>query len=141
MSSDTDPQVTEAIELGSKLKDIAGELPIIVGGDFNLTETSLAYKQIITIQGYSDTKYISDETMNMGTFRSWGAENYSNWQTMLPIDHIFIRNSESLKYKVLYEAFQRDTNELTKDISNIGTAGWYDLSDHLGVYAEVVLYE
>lgn len=129
--------VTQAETLATVLKKFAGNRAIIVGGDFNASETSKAYKQMIS-SSFKDTRYEAAEnlTPSMGSTRFWGKND--DWKVKLPIDHIFYFGSTKYTvdtYSILYDTFDKD-DVISRDVSLVGIN--YDLSDHLGVYAKLV---
>ena len=129
--------VTQAETLTTVLKKYAGNRAIIVGGDFNASETSKAYRQMIS-SSFKDTRYEAavNLTPSMGSTRFWGKND--DWQVKLPIDHIFYFGSTKYTvdtYSILYDTFDKD-DVISRDVSLVGIN--YDLSDHLGVYAKFV---
>lgn len=131
---------TEAKYLLENTAKLAGELPVIIAGDFNMSESSAnaadTYKYIIG-EGYSDAQNSAKSSFKAGTVISWGAA-LDNWQSRAAIDHIFYKGGELTftKYTVLYDTFDKD-NKICTYISGVGAN--YDISDHFGMYAKIRL--
>ena len=101
-----------------ELAKAAGDLPIVLGGDFNTTEKSrgyYTYRYLVGPAGYKDARYAAPEnaTDNSGTARIWGKDLNNNGSR---IDYIFVND----KCKVC-----------GTHVPNIG------VSDHLPVVADL----
>ena len=123
-----------------ELAKIAGELPIVLGGDFNTTEKSRGYhtyKYMVGAAGYQDSRYAAPVDDNSGTARIWGTQMSNNGSR---IDYIFVNGAEVKDYKVADGAFLKDdtyVEEVTP--AELKTGNYYDISDHLPVISTVVL--
>lgn len=124
--------LSQTRNLLKNIEQIAGDLPVIMCGDYNMSENSKyasnSYSYIIKRQ-FLDAQYSANERNAKGTVRSWGRQ--SSWQAQKAIDHCFYRNATAELYKVLYDTFDKDNN-ISDKISDVGKN--YDLSDHLGLY-------
>lgn len=81
---------------------LAGDMPVVITGDFNCDEGSKPYNTIRS-GGYSDTKDIAKKTMDIGTYHNFGTNDVYDGRS--PIDFIFVSSGDaSVKsYKVLDE--------------------------------------
>lgn len=71
-----------------KSHEIAGELPIIMLGDWNANQTHGSYG-ILTSGDLADARFRTYKTNLHGTYNKWG-EYSTDFQTRLPIDHCII---------------------------------------------------
>ena len=121
-------RVESAKLLWKKVKQIAGEFPVVVTGDFNVYESSQPYALLTGKEkigdersDLKDARYISklDHKGPTSTFSNWKAVRAPETK----IDYIFVRNRvEVLSHEVLNDRFD----------------GYYP-SDHLPVLAEISL--
>ncbi len=114
--------------LWRKVKQIAGELPTVVTGDFNMRESSDPYGIITGEEMFDDTRSdLKDARYASKTDHQGPTSTFTNWKEMGPpetkIDYIFVRNGVDVL-----------THEVLKDRFN----GYYP-SDHLPVFAKVGL--
>lgn len=105
-----------------QIDSIAGSHPVILTGDFNSQENSVAYQTIVENKGLKDALQIS-ETPHYGPVNTSSGFFVSEKPVMARIDYIFVNN----KVKVLQHATITDQQE-----------GRY-YSDHLPVIAEIQL--
>ena len=138
----------QARNLTEGLYDIAEQykwgdeaLPIIVGGDFNGTETDgnfYSYSHMVNDAFYSDSQKIANETDNSGTARIFGKTTANNGNR---IDYIFTQGVTVDEYKVLDGTFIEDKEQTYCDYNtepNLdGTE--FDITDHLPVFSKVRL--
>ena len=126
--------------LVEELSRIAGDLPIILGGDFNTTEKSRGYhtyKYMAGAAGYQDSRYAAPRDDNSGTARIWGTQLSNNGSR---IDYIFVNGADVKDYRVAAGAFLKDDTYVeTVTPADLKTGNYYDISDHLPVLATVVL--
>jgi endonuclease/exonuclease/phosphatase family metal-dependent hydrolase len=101
---------------------IARKAPVIVTGDFNSVESSIAYKTMVEGEQLKDALYIS-ETPHYGPINTASGFTVSNNPIRARIDFVFVNNG----FKVLQHATITDQQE-----------GRY-YSDHLPVLAELRL--
>ena len=132
-----DLNLSQAKVLTEKLIALAEGRTIIVGGDFNASQSSSTYKHITTQAGFSDAHETAkiNRAPLMASTRFWG-EN-TKWKNGNPIDHIFYFGDTytAEKYAVLYDTFD-ENNVISQDMSKVGK--YYDLSDHLGVFTRFI---
>lgn len=80
------------------LKDLAGELPVVMGGDWNMGLTDTGY-QIVTQSGYPDVRIKAVDTVYGGSFNNWGERADDNFAYG---DHIFMsENMAAEKFEVV----------------------------------------
>lgn len=108
--------------VSTKMKDYP-DLPVIMTGDYNASESSPLYSTLMSTLNVTDAKYAAEELIHScGTFfkGGWGGEIDSN--TKAAIDHIFINDKvQSNTFSVITDC----------DVEKI--------SDHLPIYADVTL--
>lgn len=94
----TDPE-SEQVRTNSsqliveKAKEIAGDLPVVLAGDWNMSLTDEAYK-IVAENGYPDVRMEAEETSHSGSFNAWGERADDNYAFG---DHIFISENMAAK--------------------------------------------
>jgi endonuclease/exonuclease/phosphatase family metal-dependent hydrolase len=100
---------------------IAGEMPVLITGDFNTTETSKPYQTIVNNTGLQDARYVSKTPHYgpAGTSSGFWVKN----PVRARIDYIFVNKP----VQVLQHAVLTDQQD-----------GRY-FSDHLAVIAEVII--
>lgn len=128
---------TKAVET---LSEVAAGVPIILGGDFNTTETSTGhytYEYMVNQAGFKDCRYAAPQTDASGTARIWGKTMTNNGNR---IDYIFVNGAGVKSYQVASGAFLAD-DTYVEEISeaDLKTGNYYDISDHLPVVATVIL--
>lgn len=64
------------------------EIPVVITGDFNCDEGTKAYNTMIS-GGFADTKYLAADTMDIGSFHNFGANDVYDGRS--PIDFIFVK--------------------------------------------------
>lgn len=79
----TDPENmdvrTKSSQLTVEMADtIRKELPVILGGDWNMLLEDAAYLAV-TEAGYSDVRFVAEKTMHMGSFNAWGKRTEDNY--------------------------------------------------------------
>lgn len=112
----------EAVAVVSKkIAEICPDIPVVLSGDLNATETSEMYSRVIEC-GFTDTRKAAKEVINGGSASYHGYADLQN----TPIDFIFI-NSAFVKSVDRYET------DLTK---------YRDIypSDHHPVVAKITIY-
>ena len=126
-----------------ELYKIADGLPIVLGGDFNTTETSRGYRTyeyMVNHAGYKDSRYAAPQTDSSGTTRIWGSSLKNNGNR---IDYIFVNGASVKKYQVASGSFLEDDTyvaEVTQaDLTPEQECVYYDISDHLAVVSDVIL--
>ena len=125
-----------------ELAKVAGDLPIVLGGDFNTTEKSrgyYTYRYLVGPAGYEDARYAApeDATDTSGTARIWGKDLGNNGSR---IDYIFVNGADVKDYKVASGAFLADDTYVEEVTStDLMTGNYYDISDHLPVVSTIVL--
>ena len=126
-----------------ELYKIADGLPIVLGGDFNTTETSRGYRTyeyMVNHAGYKDSRYAAPQTDSSGTTRIWGSSLKNNGNR---IDYIFVNGASVKKYQVASGSFLEDDTyvaEVTQaDLAPEQECVYYDISDHLAVVSDVIL--
>ena len=131
---------TAAVE---ELYKIAEDLPIILGGDFNTTETSRGYRTyayMVNQAGYKDSRYAAPQSDPSGTARIWGSSLTNNGNR---IDYIFVNGASVQKYQVATGSFLEDdtyVEEVTQaDLTPGQACPYYDISDHLPVVSDIIL--
>ena len=131
---------TEAVET---LNEVADGLPIILGGDFNTTETSRGYRTyeyMVSAAGFKDSRYAAPQSDSSGTARIWGSALKNNGNR---IDYIFVNGVSVKKYQVASGAFLKDNTYVEKvteaDLTPGGECKYYDISDHLPVVSDIIL--
>lgn len=128
---------TTAVETLSKA---AAGLPIILGGDFNTTETSAGhytYEYMVNHAGFKDCRYAAPQTDASGTARIWGKAMKNNGNR---IDYIFVNGASVKKYEVASGAFLKDDTFAEKVTeADLKTGKYYDISDHLPVVSTIIL--
>lgn len=128
---------TKAVET---LSEVAAGLPIILGGDFNTTETSLGhytYDYMVNQAGFKDCRYAAPSTDSSGTARIWGKTMTNNGNR---IDYIFVNGASVKKYEVASGAFLADDTYVeTITEADLKTGNYYDISDHLPVVSTIIL--
>ena len=79
---------------------LAGDIPVVITGDFNCDEGSDPYNKLIC-GSFADTKDVAKSTMDIGTYHNFGMNNVYDGRS--PIDFIFVSAGDaSVKsYKVL----------------------------------------
>ena len=126
--------LAQAKRLTTILNEKAEGRPIVVGGDFNASETAPSYEHITGAGGFKDTKYNGKTRLNiaMTSFRSWG-KNKSYASSGNPIDHVFYSGDLVIdKWMIMPDTVHENGTVST----NTGGKN-YDISDHLGVYVKV----
>ena len=126
-----------------ELYKIAEGLPIVLGGDFNTTETSRGYRTyeyMVNHAGYKDSRYAAPQTDSSGTSRIWGSSLKNNGNR---IDYIFVNGAGVKKYQVASGSFLKDDTyvaEVTQaDLAPDRECVYYDISDHLAVVSDIIL--
>ena len=126
-----------------ELYKVAEGLPIILGGDFNTTETSRGYRTyayMVDQAGYKDSRYAAPQTDSSGTARIWGSSLKNNGNR---IDYIFVNGASVKKYQVASGSFLEDNTyveEVTEaDLTPGQDCRYYDISDHLPVVSDIIL--
>jgi endonuclease/exonuclease/phosphatase family metal-dependent hydrolase len=77
---------TKSIELlSAKIAEIAPDIPVVLTGDFNLSEGSENYNNLLTC-GLKDTKYLADKYDDHATYHGYHVVSL----TTKPIDYIFV---------------------------------------------------
>ena len=92
-----------------KIKEIAGEQPTFLTGDFNVDQHSEGYK-VITTSGLLSDSYLSAPVVyaSNGTFNGFKATNVTNQR----IDHVFITGHfKPTRYGVLTDIYWSDVEE------------------------------
>lgn len=109
--------------LNKKLPELAGECPIIIGGDFNMTLTDSTYTRV-TEGNFEDVRFKAEETdKTKGTFHKFG--EYDGQE--LFGDYIFVnRQGEEVTYK---------TFEILDDFMDDGSHA----SDHYPIKSVIYL--
>lgn len=122
-----DKRATEAgARMVRNMADALSEMgiPVFVTGDFNDRENSNTYK-IMTDGCFGDSKFLTDNTMNVGTYPHYG--DYDPYkENPNVIDYIFVTKEkvEVLQYRVLDDR----------------PGGDY-ISDHFGIYVKARILE
>ncbi|MDR1760263.1 MAG: endonuclease/exonuclease/phosphatase family protein [Fibrobacter sp.] len=95
-------QYESAVLLLRKVKEIAGDTPVILLGDFNASQTSGAY-QLITSSGFSDAYQIAETWGNKrGTLSLFDLRYDKDYR----IDHIFVNRYFNISYySVLIDSY------------------------------------
>ncbi len=131
---------TKAVET---LHEVAQGLPVILGGDFNTTETSrgyITYDYMVGQAGFKDSRYAAPQTDNSGTARIWGTATNNNGNR---IDYIFVNGASVKKYEVASGSFLKDDTYVEKvsatDLQQGRECLYYDISDHLPVVSQIIL--
>jgi len=126
-----------------KLAEVADGLPVILGGDFNTTDTSrghLTYEYMVGQAGFKDCRYAAPQTDGSGTARIWGTSLKNNGSR---IDYIFVNGAGVKNYEVASGSFLKDDTYVEKvteaDLKPGGECKYYDISDHLPVVATIIL--
>ncbi len=126
-----------------ELYKISEGLPIILGGDFNTTETSRGYRTyeyMVNQAGYKDSRYAAPQTDGSGTARIWGSSLENNGNR---IDYIFVNGASVKKYQVASGSFLKDATyveEVTQaDLTPGQDCTYYDISDHLPLVSDIIL--
>ncbi len=108
--------------VSTKLKEYP-DLPVIMTGDYNASETSPLYSNLMSTLNVTDAKYSAKELIHScGTYFNGGWGGEVNPNTKAAIDHIFVND------KVQSNTF-----------SVIIDGGVENVSDHLPIYADVTL--
>lgn len=131
---------TEAVET---LYEVAGGLPVILGGDFNTTEDSRGYRTydyMVSSAGFKDSRYAAPQSDSSGTARIWGSALKNNGNR---IDYIFVNGASVKKYQVASGSFLKDNTYVEKvtqaDLTPGADCKYYDISDHLPVVSDIIL--
>ncbi len=131
---------TEAVET---LYEVADGVPVILGGDFNTTDTSrghFTYDYMVNQAGYKDSRYAAPQTDNSGTARIWGSSLKNNGNR---IDYIFVNGASVKKYEVASGSFLKDDTYVEKvteaELAPGKECKYYDISDHLPVVSQIIL--
>jgi endonuclease/exonuclease/phosphatase family metal-dependent hydrolase len=103
------------------IKEIAQGRPVILTGDFNLTEGTVAYFHLTAPDSGLKNAFYESETPHEGPLTRSSGFSVANHSDKKPIDFIFIND----KVRVLAHAFLRDSHN-----------GYYP-SDHLPVLAKI----
>lgn len=92
----------------SKVKEIAGKLPVLVMGDFNVDQNNESYALLNSSGIMRDAYELSPiKYANNGTFNAFEIDRRTNER----IDHIFVGNSFKVKrYGILTELYWDDQN-------------------------------
>ena len=126
--------------VAQELANVAGDLPIVLGGDFNTTEKSRGYhtyQYLVSAAGYQDARYAAPNGDNCGTARIWGTQLSNNGSR---IDYIFVNGAGVTDYKVASGAFLADDTYVEQvTAADLKSGQYYDISDHLPVVAIVEL--
>lgn len=90
----TDPESgivrTKSSELTVKMVDeIRGELPMAMGGDWNMLLEDDAYRAVVD-GGYLDVRFMAEKAMKGGSFNEWGKRTEENYAYG---DHIFVSDN------------------------------------------------
>ncbi len=90
----TDPENgyvrTKSSRLTVEMVDkIRGELPMAMGGDWNMLLEDEAYHAVID-GGYLDVRFMAEKAMTGGSFNEWGKRTEENYAYG---DHIFVSNN------------------------------------------------
>lgn len=110
--------------LNEKLPELAGDCPVIIGGDFNMLFTEDPYT-LVTGGGFEDVRFLAEETeKSRGTFNKFG--EYKEGQELWG-DYIFI-NKQNNKVSV-------KTFEILEDYMDDGTHA----SDHYPIKSLIYL--
>lgn len=99
--------------LNKKLPELAGECPIIIGGDFNMLFTESPYS-LVTGGGFEDVRFMAEETeKTKGTFHKFGEyDGQELWG-----DYIFVNKQNSNVKVKSFEILEdyMDTGEHASD--------------------------
>ncbi|MBQ0024108.1 MAG: endonuclease/exonuclease/phosphatase family protein [Bacteroidales bacterium] len=89
--------------IGVKMKEIAGEgIPVFLTGDFNSNYDSRYLDPIREFMG--NGREDAPETCDYNTFNNWGRIKLDGEMESI-IDHVFYKNAEPLKYRVVAEDY------------------------------------
>jgi endonuclease/exonuclease/phosphatase family metal-dependent hydrolase len=107
--------------LGARIAELSEEMPVILTGDLNVTETSEAYRILAAVPGLADARYASDSGHEGPT------ASFNNWVELRGpesrIDYIFVRGPiRVLAHRILDDRYD----------------GRFP-SDHLPVLADIVM--
>ena len=85
-----------------KMKELSGNRPVVVGGDWNMGLTDTGYR-ILTESGYLDVRIQAEDTVYGGSFNAWGDSSDDNFAYG---DHIFMsENVTAEKYEVVNDYY------------------------------------
>ena len=85
-----------------KMKELSGNRPVVVGGDWNMGLTDTGYR-ILTESGYLDVRIQAEDTVYGGSFNAWGDRSDDNFAYG---DHIFMsENVAAEKYEVVNDYY------------------------------------
>lgn len=76
-----------------KAKEIAGDIPVVMAGDWNMSITDTAYLAVAE-NGFPDVRFEAEETTYSGSFNAWGERADDNYAFG---DHIFISDNMGAK--------------------------------------------
>lgn len=115
-------RVKSAEILSEKTEEIAGDIPIIITGDFNCKADTPAYVKLVE-SGFIDSKYVSESTADLGTYHGYTKKNTAG---DLPIDHILFKGTNGFahSYKVITDKYDNKYP-----------------SDHFAILSEITLYK
>lgn len=126
-ASSDDVRVASADLVVNKISEIAGNLPVIVMGDYNCAEGSTPYNTFIN-NGFNDSSRINPDTTFRYSFGGWYIEEdltpTRDMNIYLPIDLIMLSEGDFdvASYKVVEDRFEDNQ---------------YGYSDHFPVVAEL----
>lgn len=125
------------------LSEVAAGLPIILGGDFNTTDTTrghYTYEYMVNQAGFKDSRFAAPQTDASGTARIWGTSLKNNGNR---IDYIFVNGASVKEYEVASGSFLKDDTYVEKvteaELKPGGECKYYDISDHLPVVSTIIL--
>lgn len=130
-------------ELAEYYGDENGAIPIVVGGDFNMS-TDQDYNETYSYMlesGYQDAQKIAAKTDKAGTARVWGknllpTKNDGSNSDGYRIDYFFSQGMQIDEYDVLNGTFAEDDGTCIYYATPNDDGSEYDLSDHLPIYIE-----
>ena len=117
-----------ALLIIDRIKDIVGDRPAVLTGDFNVNDTSEAYRTITT------NEFVLHDAHKMATHREGPSYSWHDWgkQPMADrkkIDFIFVTPTIKTGHAFVYQEHQIDANKLE--------SRWGYISDHNPVVAEL----
>lgn len=104
-----------------KINEYAGDIPVVLAGDFNCKPDTVAFESLVN-GGFVSSMYVAPETMSIGTYHGYTKSDTSD---ELPIDHILFSktNGYAKSYTVMTDKYN----------------GIYP-SDHFPIVSEITLY-
>ena len=118
--------------LSTVINELGNEIPIIIGGDFNLDSGAPAYERWVIQHGLKEL-YPDSSELNRKTFATHPSPNF-DCLLQYRYDHLLVRDGEKISINIKHEGRIFD-----KQVGSENEYFYGYLSDHCGLYADFEL--